>query len=177
MDRSDISRKILSDIITFSKYARFREDLGRRETWDEVVTRNKEMHLRKFPALAGEIEEAYQFVYDKKVFPSMRALQFGGKPVEISPNRQYNCLGRETRFITTDGVKSFNDFNHNDETTVLTHTGEWKPARVHNYGQDVLYKIHLVRGKSKKTVRATANHRWLLQTAKKQLALKMGIFS
>jgi ribonucleoside-diphosphate reductase alpha chain len=30
-------------------------------------------------------------VYDKKVLPSMRSMQFGGKPIEISPNRIYNC--------------------------------------------------------------------------------------
>jgi ribonucleoside-diphosphate reductase alpha chain len=30
-------------------------------------------------------------VYGKKILPSMRSLQFGGKPIEISPNRVYNC--------------------------------------------------------------------------------------
>jgi ribonucleoside-triphosphate reductase len=30
-------------------------------------------------------------VYDKKVLPSMRSMQFAGKPIEISPNRIYNC--------------------------------------------------------------------------------------
>ena len=30
-------------------------------------------------------------VYAKKILPSMRSLQFGGKPIEISPNRVYNC--------------------------------------------------------------------------------------
>ena len=49
------------------------------------------MHQRKYPKLADEIENVYEFVYDKKVLPSMRSLQFGGKPIEISPNRIYNC--------------------------------------------------------------------------------------
>jgi ribonucleoside-diphosphate reductase alpha chain len=49
------------------------------------------MHQRKYPQLADEIENVYEFVYDKKVLPSMRSLQFGGKPIEISPNRIYNC--------------------------------------------------------------------------------------
>jgi ribonucleoside-diphosphate reductase alpha chain len=35
--------------------------------------------------------EVYKYVYDKKVLPSMRSMQFGGKPIEISPNRIYNC--------------------------------------------------------------------------------------
>jgi ribonucleoside-triphosphate reductase len=87
----DLSQKILSDITVFMKYAKYNKELGRRETWEELVTRNKEMHINKFPHLEGEIEAAYRFVYSKKVLPSMRSLQFGGKPIEISPNRVYNC--------------------------------------------------------------------------------------
>ena len=87
----ELSSKILSDITVFMKYSKYRKDLGRRETWEELVTRNKEMHIKKFPYMKEEIEEAYKFVYDKKILPSMRSLQFGGKPIEISPNRVYNC--------------------------------------------------------------------------------------
>jgi ribonucleoside-diphosphate reductase alpha chain len=73
------------------KYAKFNPDLNRRESWDELVDRNKEMHIKKFPHLKDEIEDAYTFVYDKKALPSMRSMQFAGKPIEISPNRIYNC--------------------------------------------------------------------------------------
>jgi ribonucleoside-diphosphate reductase alpha chain len=31
------------------KYARYNEKLNRRETWEEIVTRNKQMHIDKFP--------------------------------------------------------------------------------------------------------------------------------
>ena len=87
----DATNKILSDITVHMKYARFRDDLGRRENWDELVTRNMDMHIKKFPNLETEIKEAYQLVYDKKVLPSMRSMQFGGKPIEVSPNRIFNC--------------------------------------------------------------------------------------
>jgi ribonucleoside-diphosphate reductase alpha chain len=73
------------------KYAKFLPDVNRRETWEELVTRNMNMHIKKYPQLAGEIVEVYKYVYDKKVLPSMRSMQFGGKPIEISPNRIYNC--------------------------------------------------------------------------------------
>jgi len=85
------SNQILSEITIFLKYAKFLPEENRRETWDELVTRNKQMHIKKYPKLKKEIEEAYKFVYDKKVLPSMRSLQFAGKPIEISPNRIYNC--------------------------------------------------------------------------------------
>jgi ribonucleoside-triphosphate reductase (thioredoxin) len=87
----DISQRILSDITVYMKYAKFLPEKNRRETWEELVTRNKEMHQKKYPQIKDEIEEVYQMVYDKKILPSMRSLQFGGKPIEISPNRVYNC--------------------------------------------------------------------------------------
>ena len=87
----DVSQRILSDITVYMKYAKFLPEKNRRETWEELVTRNKEMHQKKYPQIKDEIEEVYQMVYDKKILPSMRSLQFGGKPIEISPNRVYNC--------------------------------------------------------------------------------------
>ena len=87
----DISQSILSDITVYMKYAKFNPEVQRRETWKELVDRNKAMHLKKFPQLQEEIENAYQYVYDRKALPSMRSMQFAGKPIEISPNRIYNC--------------------------------------------------------------------------------------
>jgi len=158
----DISQKILSDITVYMKYAKYLPEKERRESWEDLVTRNMEMHIKKFPMLRDEIIEKYKFVYDKKVLPSMRSLQFGGKPIEISPNRIYNCFGRETEFITSEGTKSFKDFEHGDIITVLTHTGSWKSAVVKNYGKQFLSTATFSRGKSKKTIRVTKNHRWIL---------------
>jgi ribonucleoside-triphosphate reductase len=87
----DISTKILSDITVYMKYAKYIPELQRRESWEELVTRNMDMHIKKYPQLNSEIRQAYKFVYTKKVLPSMRSMQFAGKPIEISPNRIYNC--------------------------------------------------------------------------------------
>ena len=87
----DISKKILSELTVHMKYAKYVPEVSRRETWEELVTRNMNMHIKKYPSLEGEIREKYKLVFDKKVLPSMRSLQFGGKPIEISPNRVYNC--------------------------------------------------------------------------------------
>jgi ribonucleoside-diphosphate reductase alpha chain len=87
----DLEKKILSDITVHMKYARYLEDKDRRENWEELVNRNMAMHMKKFPDLKREIINAYQFVHDKKVLPSMRSMQFGGKPIEVSPNRIFNC--------------------------------------------------------------------------------------
>lgn len=100
----ELSSRILSDVTVYLKYARYIEKEKRRETWEEIVDRNKKMHTKKFPSLKDEIEKHYKFVYDRKVLPSMRALQFGGKPIEISPNRQYNCA-----YTAIDSWESFQE--------------------------------------------------------------------
>ena len=86
-----IENSILSDITVHMKYARYLPEEQRRENWEELVTRNKDMHIKKFPQLKEEIEWAYKYVYDKEVLPSMRSMQFGGKPIDVSPNRIFNC--------------------------------------------------------------------------------------
>lgn len=100
----NISQQILSEITIFSKYSKYVPELQRRETWDELVTRNKNMHLKSYPQLASEIEEVYKLVYDKKILPSMRSMQFAGKPIEISPNRIYNCA-----YAPVDDVRVFGE--------------------------------------------------------------------
>jgi ribonucleoside-diphosphate reductase alpha chain len=87
----DITQQILSEITVYNKYAKYLPDVKRRETWDEIVTRNKEMHLQKFPQLTDEIESVYKLVYDKKILPSMRSMQFAGKPIAINNARIFNC--------------------------------------------------------------------------------------
>lgn len=96
--------KTLSDLTVFTKYARYRKELKRRETWDELVDRNMEMHIKKHPHIADEIREAYKYVHDKKVLPSMRSMQFSGKPIEISPNRIYNCA-----YLPIDDWRAFSE--------------------------------------------------------------------
>jgi ribonucleoside-triphosphate reductase len=100
----ELSNKILSDITVYMKYAKYLPTENRRETWEELVTRNKEMHQKKYPHIKDEIEGVYQLVYDKKILPSMRSLQFGGKPIEISPNRVYNCA-----YLPIDHVDAFSE--------------------------------------------------------------------
>ena len=88
---SDVARDILSEITVYMKYSRYLPKEERRETWEEIADRNKEMQIRRFRKLKNEIEENYKLVYNKKVLPSMRSMQFAGKPIEINNSRVYNC--------------------------------------------------------------------------------------
>jgi len=102
---SNTAIETLSDITVHMKYARYLPAKKRRETWNEIVERNRNMHIKKYPELTEEIGEIYEkFVKTKKILPSMRSMQFGGKPIEISPNRVYNCA-----YMPIDSLLSFSE--------------------------------------------------------------------
>ena len=131
-----IENKILSDITVHMKYARYLPELERRENWEELVTRNKQMHIKKFPSLENTIDWAYQYVYDKKVLPSMRSMQFGGKPIDVSPNRIFNCA-----YAPIDHMKVFG------EIMFLLLGGTGVGYSVQNHHVEKLPVIHKPSGK------------------------------
>ena len=131
-----IENKILSDITVHMKYARYLPELERRENWEELVTRNKNMHLKKFPQLEQTIEWAYEYVYNKKVLPSMRSMQFGGKPIDVSPNRIFNCA-----YAPVDHMKVFG------EIMFLLLGGTGVGYSVQNHHVEKLPVIHKPSGK------------------------------
>ena len=170
----DVSKEILSNITVYMKYAKFIPELNRRENWYELVKRNEDMHLKKFPQLKDEINSAYRYVYEKKILPSMRSIQFAGKPIELNNSRLYNCFSKDTTFVTSEGIKSFNDFNDNDSISVLTHKGNWKTAIVRNYGKQELNEITITKGRNHQKIRATQNHRWILKDGTYTTNLSVG---
>jgi len=91
-----MSIRALQEYTRFSKYARFVPELGRRETWDEQVSRVFTMHREKLgeetiSVFKDDFEMAEKMVKQKKVLGSQRALQFGGKPILSKNERLYNC--------------------------------------------------------------------------------------
>ena len=52
----DINKKILSDLTVYMKYAKYLPEENRRESWEELVTRNKEMHQKRYPEFYNQIE-------------------------------------------------------------------------------------------------------------------------
>lgn len=86
-----------------------------------------------------------------------------------------NCFRRDTKFITSVGVKSFYDFSDGDEITVLTPYGNWKKAVVRSYGWQRLNEVVIGRGgRLKRTIYCTGNHRWILEDNTTTTNLKVG---
>jgi ribonucleoside-diphosphate reductase alpha chain len=100
----DLGLEALSSLTIFSKYAKYIPEKKRRETWDEIVDRYEEMMVKKYPRLELGIRESTKFIRDKKVLPSMRALQFAGPAMEVNNARGYNCA-----YLPIDSLYSFSE--------------------------------------------------------------------
>jgi len=101
---TDLGLQALSSITVFSKYAKYIPELKRRETWDEIVDRYETMMIKKYPSLEKAIKESAKFIREKKVLPSMRALQFAGPAMEVNNARGYNCA-----YLPVDSLYSFSE--------------------------------------------------------------------
>jgi ribonucleoside-diphosphate reductase alpha chain len=99
-----LNQRILSDLIIHMKYARYIHELQRRELWPEICERYATMLIKRYPAMEGEIRSQMRFVLDKKVLPSMRAMQFAGTAIERNNSRIYNCA-----YMPVDDIRAFSE--------------------------------------------------------------------
>jgi len=89
-------KELLSEMIIYSKYAKYNPSLQRRENWMELVQRNADMHAARYPQIADEIYTVYaRSVLNKQVVPSMRSFQFAGRAIEVNHSRMFNCASRK----------------------------------------------------------------------------------
>jgi len=100
----DIGLETLSQIVTFNKYAKYLPQLNRREVYDEIIFRYLQMMVNKYPHLASQIMNYSNFLFDKKVLPSMRALQFAGPAIQKNEARIYNCC-----YLPIDDYRAFGE--------------------------------------------------------------------
>lgn len=96
----------MANFLMRMKYSRYDKDLKRRETWEESIERDMNMHLKKYNFLPkerkDEIRWAFELVKQKKCIPSMRSVQFGGDAIFSKNERIYNCSVRHI-----DSLRSF----------------------------------------------------------------------
>lgn len=98
------SQKVLSDIVVFNKYAKYNPEKKRREKWSELVYRYLQCLIKRFPELREQIKMYGKYIYNKKVLPSMRMMQFSGVAVERNESRGYNCA-----YLPVDDYKAFSE--------------------------------------------------------------------
>lgn len=143
----------------------------------ENANKDSNVYSTQRDLLAGAVSKAKAFsMLPKAVANAHMKGDIHFHDADYSPfTAQSNCFSRDTRFITDKGVKSFEDFDNGDEITVLTPSGKWNKAVVHSYGVKTLNDITFVRnGRTRRTIRATADHRWILRHGEETTSLSVG---
>lgn len=93
-----------SEFIHLSRYARWLPEEGRRENWDETVSRYIEFFASRNEELADEIRELKPFIKNFEAMPSMRALMTAGPALKRDEVAGYNCS-----YVTIDHPRAFDE--------------------------------------------------------------------
>ena len=90
--------------IATSRYARWLEEEGRRETWTETVSRYVDYIAERTGLDTDTTEEIWDAIHNLDVMPSMRALITAGPALDRDNTAGYNCS-----YLPVDDVKSFDE--------------------------------------------------------------------
>ena len=152
------------NFIAVSRYARWIEDEGRRETWAETVNRYATFMSNKLGDKIDDktVVELHNAILDQEIMPSMRALMTAGEALERENIAGYNPVSGDTVILTSDGMKEIRSLS-GKSATVLNKDGRWADAEFRGYGDQDVFNVVLRRKKSgtTQTVVATGNHRWV----------------
>lgn len=163
-----------------------RRNGGERETWGDVADRVAYgnvavLNATDFPTMADRYEEMRQLrehIAYGRILMSGRHLQHGDANQPLRNMEVFtNCLEKSTKILTLEFGPVEIGSIVGERVHVLASDGEWRPADVKVYGEQTLYWIEfgtLNGGRLRHTVKATANHRWLLRDGTVTDALKVG---
>ncbi len=167
-----------SKFVYYRTYSRWIEEKSRRENWNETVDRYIEFLEKQTGDRVPQkvFRKAKQYLLQFSSVGSMRAIWAAGEAAETNHVTLYNCLTSEAEFISSNGVKSFNDCFDGQELSVLTHSGNWKNAVVRKYGTKQVDNITFKKGGrgSDFNVKATPDHRWILSDGSITTSLSEG---
>ena len=92
------------NFIATSRYARWLDDEGRRETWSETVTRYVDYMVEKVGLDDKDSNDIWAAIHNLDVMPSMRALMTAGKALDRDNTAGYNCS-----YLPVDDMKAFDE--------------------------------------------------------------------
>ena len=88
-----------------SRYARWLDDEGRRETWEETVNRYLDFFEKRNPKIVKPIrKELFDAIHNMEVVPSMRAIMSAGKALERDNVAGYNCA-----YLACDNLRAWDE--------------------------------------------------------------------
>lgn len=137
-------------------------DNGQNEEWHETIARCiNGAQLIGADYTKEEAERLFDLIFNLKCnFAGRMLWQLGtGANQRFGANSLLNCFAYETEIITSEGIKKIGDLV-NTSPILMTEYGKWIESEIKAFGIQSLYKLELNKGKAKKTIFTTENHRW-----------------
>lgn len=151
--------------IHLSRYSRWKDEEGRRETWEETVSRyinffDEYTHGRFKDTLFGQVRGR---ILNLEVMPSMRAMMTAGEALKRENIAGFNPVVGSTLVVTREhGNIPIGDLE-GKTASVLNVEGRWAPATFKGYGVQPLLRVGLnLNSSNNHFVDCTSNHRWIL---------------
>src|SRR5690606_36335886 len=92
--------------IAKSRYSRWIDEYGRRETWEETGNRYVDSFTAKADLAPDEKAHLRYSILNHMFMRSMRALMTAGVALERSNVAGYNCFGGSERYYSNEGLKT-----------------------------------------------------------------------
>lgn len=120
-------------------------------------------------------QEMFERMWAFKWLPPGRGLWIMGTPFmwRSGGAALNNCFAGDTEYITRDGIKKLKDTVGTTQR-VLSTGGKWVNAKIKSFGEQELLKLTVSRGRHSKVIHVTADHRWLVKSKCKSLAIASG---
>ena len=147
------------------------------EYWkDENANKNPVLNPTKRDYIAGSVstDMTKRYLLSPEIIQAHNEGLIHFHDADYFLQHMHNCFHGKTRFITSEGIKSFDEFSDGSSVRVLDKDGFWRNATVRTYEKNKMYEVTFTTAKMKKTVVCTSNHRWLLQNGEVTTNLKIG---
>lgn len=92
------------EYIHLSRYARWDEEKGRRESWEETTQRWADFWVGRFPKMKKDILSLRDSIRNTEVMPSMRSLMTAGKALDRDEVAGFNCS-----YVAVDNPRVFDE--------------------------------------------------------------------
>ena len=151
---------------------------GKNDYWNKENS-NKDSTIastqRDYIAGAASKDIAFRKLFPTNIIQAHMSAAIHLHDLDYAIQPIHNCFSRDTKFITSEGMKSFADYNDGDIISVLSIDGKFHNAKVKKYGEQQLYEYTFYCGKKEytHTIKATENHRWILKDGSETTNLKI----
>jgi len=159
---------LYQDFIHLSRYARWLDKEGTRESWGQTVDRYVDYMCDiqcKDKIGAVTKKEIRDAIFELHVMPSMRCMMTAGKALTRDNVAAFNCLAGETLVTTLEeGITPIENLVAKT-VHVVDGSGNWVKAGCRGFGTKKIWEVSLAtsgRGEDW-TLRCTGNHDWMLR--------------